>query len=189
MSSELAPIQASTVTVAIWPTFTLPISDSLSGTTSCIEERSLKTAKAELLDEPEDEEELEEPSRPLSLSLRLSGLCALAADVLDPDAPEERAARGLGRAACRDDFADLAGERDDRAVLRCVELGVGDCLFVASHGQLVAFHGGSRGGEVRFARGGADGGSRTLRGRASAKYELCRCGAVVMWGFVMLEAL
>jgi hypothetical protein len=41
---------------------TWPISDSLSATTSCIEERSLSTAKAELeeLEEPEPEEDEEE---------------------------------------------------------------------------------------------------------------------------------
>ena len=41
--------------MAIWPALTLPISDSLSGTTSCIEVRSLSTANAEL-EEPEAEE-------------------------------------------------------------------------------------------------------------------------------------
>jgi hypothetical protein len=40
------------VTVAIWPGFTSPTSDSLRGTTSCIELRSLRTANAEL-PEPE----------------------------------------------------------------------------------------------------------------------------------------
>ena len=57
------------MTVGGWPAFTLPISDSLSGTTSCIEERSLRTANAELeeLDEEEDDlEELEELVAPPS---------------------------------------------------------------------------------------------------------------------------
>jgi hypothetical protein len=44
----------------------LPISDSLSATTSCIEERSLSTAKAELevLEEPEPEDEEEDAALP-----------------------------------------------------------------------------------------------------------------------------
>ena len=51
------------MTVAVWPTLTLPISDSLSGTTSCIELRSLRTANAVLaeLDPPEEPDALEEP--------------------------------------------------------------------------------------------------------------------------------
>ena len=66
------------------------------------------------------------------------------------------AARSLGRSAGGHDFPDLAGQRDDRAVLGRVQLGVLDGLFVALHGQLVAPDGRFRGGEVRFARGGAD---------------------------------
>ncbi len=60
----MAPLRASTVTVAIWPTFTLPISDSLRGATSSIELRSLSTAKEEL----EEEEELEELAAPVALA-------------------------------------------------------------------------------------------------------------------------
>ena len=52
------------MTVAGWPAFTLPISDSLRATTSCIELRSLSTANEEL-EEPEEElddlEALDEP--------------------------------------------------------------------------------------------------------------------------------
>ena len=43
----MADSSASTVTVAGWPTWTWTISDSLSATTSCIELRSLRTAKEE----------------------------------------------------------------------------------------------------------------------------------------------
>ena len=45
--------------VAGWPTFTLGISDSLRGTTSCIALRSLSTAKAvlEVLELPDPLEE------------------------------------------------------------------------------------------------------------------------------------
>ena len=58
-AATLRPLSASIVTVAIWPSFTLPISDSLNATTSCSDSRSLRTANA---DEPEDEPwpELEE---------------------------------------------------------------------------------------------------------------------------------
>jgi hypothetical protein len=41
--------------VAVWPAFTSPTSDSLSGTTSCIELRLLSTAN-DALEEPEDPE-------------------------------------------------------------------------------------------------------------------------------------
>ncbi len=72
--------------------------------------------------------------------------------------------RGFRRPAAGDGFTDLTRERDDRAVLGRVELGVLDGLFVALHRQLVALDGRPRGGEVRFARGRADG--RGRRGRA-----------------------
>jgi len=45
---DLLASRASIVMVAGWPTLTLAISDSLSGTTSCMALRSLSTAKAEL---------------------------------------------------------------------------------------------------------------------------------------------
>ena len=57
-AASFAPSSASIVTVAGWPLRTLTTSDSERGTTSCIEERSLSTAKEEL-EEPEPE--LEEP--------------------------------------------------------------------------------------------------------------------------------
>jgi hypothetical protein len=53
-----------------------------------MEERSLKTAKA-LLEEPEDEEELEEPVVPVELAPVAERPEPLAADVPDPDEPEE----------------------------------------------------------------------------------------------------
>jgi hypothetical protein len=63
----------------------LPISDSLSGTTSCIELRSLRTAKAELdeLEEPDELDEPEELERPLDEE------APAAPAVLDPDPLEE----------------------------------------------------------------------------------------------------
>ena len=68
------------MTVAGWPAFTLPISDSLSGTTSCIELRSLRIANEELdeLEESEDLDELDEPAA-----------VPPAAAVPVPDPPEE----------------------------------------------------------------------------------------------------
>jgi hypothetical protein len=65
----------------------LPISDSLSATTSCIEDRSLRTANAELeeLDEEEDDlEELDEPLAPPSAEAPVA-----AAPVSAPDPLEE----------------------------------------------------------------------------------------------------
>src|ERR1700709_2067561 len=55
-AASFAPLSASTVTVAIWPALTLPTSDSLNGTTSFIELRSLSTANDELdvLEEPDE---------------------------------------------------------------------------------------------------------------------------------------
>ena len=76
--------------MAIWPTFTLPISDSLKGTTSCIEERSLSTANAEL-DEPVEPEpdEPEDPEEDAAAPERAEEEALLAPDALDPDEPEE----------------------------------------------------------------------------------------------------
>lgn len=75
-------LKASTVTVAIWPSLTLPISASLRATTSCIELRSLSTAKAELED-PVD------PVAALVLAVpaaeRPVEAAPLAADALDPE--------------------------------------------------------------------------------------------------------
>src|SRR4030088_1230845 len=58
-AATLRALSASTVTVATCPALTLPISDSLSGTTSCIDSRWLSTAKAPLEEpvEPLDEDE------------------------------------------------------------------------------------------------------------------------------------
>lgn len=80
----MVALSASTVTVAIWPTLTLPISDSLRGTTSCIVLRSLRTANAELeeLDAAEELDELEAP-------VALRPLAPVAPAPLAPDPLEE----------------------------------------------------------------------------------------------------
>ena len=76
------------MTVAGWPAFTLPISDSLSGTTSCIEERSLRTANAEL--EELDEEEVGfGGARGARGAASAEAPPVAAAPVLDPDPLEE----------------------------------------------------------------------------------------------------
>jgi len=69
------------VTVAIWPSLTLPISDSLNATTSCIELRSLRTAKEELEESPELLDVLEPVAgRPVAA---LAAPVELAADPLE----------------------------------------------------------------------------------------------------------
>lgn len=75
---------ASTVTVAIWPTFTWPISDSLRATTSCIEERSLNTAK-DVLEELEESEELDVLEAPV---VERPVEAPPAAEVPDPEDPD-----------------------------------------------------------------------------------------------------
>src|SRR5258707_5591542 len=63
-AASFLPLSASSVTVAIWPPFTLPISDSLSATRSCIDSRLLITANGVAPEEPEvDDEEL--PAEPV----------------------------------------------------------------------------------------------------------------------------
>ena len=76
------------MTVAGWPAFTLPISDSLSGTTSCIELRSLRIAKEELeeLEESEDLDELLDAPAPAPAA---EAPPAAAVPVPVPDPPEE----------------------------------------------------------------------------------------------------
>ena len=92
------------MTVAIWPSFTLPISDSLSATTSCIELRSLSTANDELaeLEDPVDPVELldpvadrlaEAPVAPVALDpldelLALDALVVPLAETTSPTWPE-----------------------------------------------------------------------------------------------------
>src|SRR5882762_2506661 len=67
-AATLRPPRASIATVAVWPTLTLPTSDSLSGTTSCIELRSQSTANDELEvladPEPDVDEALPVPVAP-----------------------------------------------------------------------------------------------------------------------------
>src|SRR5258707_490349 len=55
-AATLRPLSASIATVAVWPTLTLPTSDSLSGTTTCIELRFVRTMNgvAAELEEPLD---------------------------------------------------------------------------------------------------------------------------------------
>src|SRR5882757_9268109 len=55
-AATLRPLSASIATVAVWPTLTLPTSDSLSGTTTCIELRFVRTMNgvAAELEEPVD---------------------------------------------------------------------------------------------------------------------------------------
>jgi hypothetical protein len=62
----------------------LPISDSLKATTSCIEERSLSTAKEEL-EELEEFEELDELDAPAAERPNKAPF----ADAPDPEEPEE----------------------------------------------------------------------------------------------------
>ena len=96
-------LSASIVTVAVCPTFTLPISDSLSGTTSCIELRSLSTANDEPDELPDelDEDAPDEPpatrSRPLAPVaepaaaeelLALDAFVVPVAETVSPTSPE-----------------------------------------------------------------------------------------------------
>jgi hypothetical protein len=94
-------LSASTVMVPVWPVRTLPISDSLSGTTSSIEPRSLSTAK-ELEDEPLEELVVEDvvpveeaPASPLAEDPLLleedseeDGLLLPPPDTVSPTSPE-----------------------------------------------------------------------------------------------------
>src|ERR1035441_195256 len=54
---------------------------------------------------------------------------------------------GAGRPAGRDVFPPLAAQGGDRSALGRIEAGVLDGLLVALDGELVAPHGGARGGE------------------------------------------
>ena len=84
-AASLRLSSASIVTVAGWSTLTLPTSDSLRGATSCIELRSLRTAK-EVLEDPEVPDPLEPveaPAPPAPAAL------APTAEDPDPEAPEE----------------------------------------------------------------------------------------------------
>lgn len=90
-------LSASIVTVAVCPTFTLPISDSLSGTTSCIELRLLITAKEELEELLDDSAELlgdeallvgEAEALLLEELLALDALVVPVAETVSPTSPE-----------------------------------------------------------------------------------------------------
>jgi hypothetical protein len=102
----LRPLRASTVTVAVCPTFTFPTSDSLSGTTSSIEPRSLSTANEELEELDDEPEELEVPGPaavepvaeladdppPEELALLLlDALVVPVADTVSPTSPDSAA--------------------------------------------------------------------------------------------------
>ena len=135
---SLRPSSASIVTVAGWPSRTLPTSDSLSATTSCIEERSLSTAK-----EARGAGARPRGARAGGARCRGGGpesRCGGGAD-RSRRSPPRCAGGGLGGAAGGDGFANLASERDDRAGLGRKELGVGERLFGALHGQSVALYG------------------------------------------------
>lgn len=89
-------LSASIVTVAVCPTFTLPISDSLSPTTSCIELRLLITAKDELEELLDDSAELlgdelllvGEVEELLLEELLLDALVVPVAETVSPTSPE-----------------------------------------------------------------------------------------------------
>ena len=109
------------------------------------------------------------------------------ADPLDPEALEELLElEALVVPLPGYDFSDLPGERDDRAGLGRVELGVLDGLFVALHRQPVALDGRSRGGDVRFARGGAD---RGFRGGAPSSFPSFAFAARSLCGRVLAGVL
>jgi hypothetical protein len=106
--ASLRPLRASTVTVAVCPTFTFPTSDSLSGTTSSIEPRSLSTANEELEELDDEPEELEAPAAApaeppgeladdpppeelLLPALLLDALVVPVADTVSPTSPDSAA--------------------------------------------------------------------------------------------------
>ena len=121
------------MTVAGCPTLTLPISDSLSGTTSFIELRSLSTAKDELVEPLEPEFELDElPVEPPPAP----SPAASVAELLDEEPSELLDALLVPPP----ETVSPTSPESETIVPSCgaIRLGVGDGLFVALDGQAIA---------------------------------------------------